>query len=150
MESTILKTGYQQAVPRHSCHSSDSSHSANSGYVLFDVLLALFLLALGFAAVFGLIEEAAAQSRQAMNLLEGANFAQSKLDQLAVHSWSDNIAGQACRPGSIVEGSAGKFHWVVKAEWEDSLNLLRVKVLVRWSDLGTPLSYTLESLYAVD
>lgn len=124
--------------------------NASQGYILFDVLLALFLFSLGFAALFGLTESAVSESRQSSALLEGANLAQAKLDQLAARSWSDNIARQACIPGEIVEGNEGKFHWLIRSDWDDIPQLLRISVEVRWSEGGKPSSYKLESLYAVE
>src|SRR5665647_2763501 len=91
---------------------------ASQGYVLFDVLLALFLFSLGFAVLFGLTEGALSEARQASTLLEGANLAQKKLDQLAVHAWSDNITQQACIPGGTVEGNEGKFRWIIASDWD--------------------------------
>ena len=117
---------------------------------MFDVLLALFLFSLGFAALFGLTESAVSESRQASALMEGANLAQTKLDQLAVHAWSDNIARRACIPGGINEGSEGKFHWLIRSDWDDSPQLLRISVEVHWAERGNPSSYKVESLYAVE
>ena len=114
------------------------------------MLLALFLFSLGFAVLFGLTEGALSESRQAASLLEGANLAQKKLEQLAVHAWSDNIARQACIPGGIVEGQEGKFHWLITSTWDDIPQLLRVSVEVRWTERGNTSKYQLESLYAVE
>lgn len=120
------------------------------GYVLFDVLLALFLFSLGFAALWGLTEDAISESQQASSLLEGANLAQKKLDQLAVHSWSENFACRACLPGGTVEGDEGRFRWRIVSNWDDIPQLLRVSVEVHWTERGNPVSYSLESLYAVE
>lgn len=120
------------------------------GYVLLDVLLAVFLFSLGFAVLFGLTEGAVSEARQAATLMEGANLAQKKLDQLAVHVWNDNIARQVCIPGGTVEGNEGKFHWLITSDWDDIPQLLRVRVEVRWSERGNPARYQLESLYAVE
>lgn len=120
------------------------------GYVLFDVLLALFLFSLGFTVLFDLTESAVLQSRQASALMEGANLAQTKLDQLGVHTWRDNIARQVCIPGGIVEGNEGKFHWLIRSDWDDIPQLLRISVEVRWWDGSKPSSYKVESLYAVE
>jgi hypothetical protein len=123
---------------------------ASQGYVLFDVLLALFLFSSGFAVLFGLTEGAVSEARQASTLMEGGNLAQKKLEQLAVHAWNDNIARQACIPGGTVEGHEGKFHWLIRSDWEDIPKLLRVSVEVRWTERGNPYQYKLESLYAVE
>lgn len=120
------------------------------GYVLFDVLLALFLFSLGFAVLFGLTEGAVSEARQAANLMEGANLAQKKLEQLAVHNWGDNIVRQACIPAGTVEGQEGKFHWLIVSNWDDSPQLLRISVEVLWTERGNPALYKLESLYAVE
>lgn len=120
------------------------------GYVLFDVLLALFLLSLGFAVLFGLTEGAVSEAQQASSLMEGTNLAQKKLEELSVHAWTDNIARQACIPGGIVEGNEGKFHWQIVSNWDDIPQLLRVSVEVRWTERRNPAVYKLESLYAVE
>jgi len=120
------------------------------GYVLFDVLLALFLFSLGFAVLFGLTESAVSEARQATTLMEGANLAQEKMEQLAVHDWRDNIARQACIPGGTVEGNEDRFHWLIHSEWDDLPQLLRISVEVSWTERGNPFQYKLESLYAVE
>jgi hypothetical protein len=123
---------------------------ASQGYILFDVLLALFLFSLGFSVLFNLTESSLSESRQASALMEGANLAQTKLDQLAVHTWSDNITRQACIPGGVVEGNEGKYHWLIRSDFDDIPQLLRVSVEVRWSDERKPSSYKVESLYGLD
>lgn len=114
------------------------------------MLLALFLFSLGFAVLFGLTEGAVFEARQASTLMEGANLAQEKLEQLAAQNWRDNIARNACIPGGTVEGNEGKFQWVIHSEWGDIPELLRVSVEVRWTERGNPYLYKLESLYAVE
>jgi hypothetical protein len=126
------------------------NNTASRGYVLFDVLLALFLFSMGFAILFGLTEGAVSEARQASTLMDGANLAQQKMDQLADHDWSDNIAQQACIPGGTVEGNEGKFHWIIASDWDDIPQLLRVSVEVRWIERGNTSQYKLESLYEVE
>ena len=123
---------------------------ASQGFVLFDVLLGLFLFSLGVAVLFGLTEGAVSEARQASTLMEGANLAEKKMEQLAIHPWSDNIARQACIPGGTVEGNEDKFHWLIHSEWADMPQLLKVSVEVRWNERGNPYQYKLESLYAVN
>lgn len=120
------------------------------GYVLFDVLFALFLFSLGFAVLFGLTEGAVSEARQASTLMEGANLAQEIMDRLAVQIWSENIATQACIPGGTVVGHDGKFLWKIHSEWGDIPELLSVNVEVKWTERGNPYQYRLESLYAVE
>ncbi len=122
----------------------------SGGFVLFDVLLAVFLLSIGFAVLFGLTEGAVSEARQASTLMEGANLAQKKLEQLAAHAWSDNLSSQACIPGGKVEGDDGKFHWLIYSQWEGTPQLLKVSVEVSWTERGNPYQYKLESLYAVE
>ena len=100
--------------------------------------------------LFGLTESAVYESRQAATLMEGANLAQKKLDQLAVHAWHENFAQQACLPGGTVEGNEGRFRWRIVSNWDDSPQLLRVRVEVEWTERGNPVWYKLESLYAVE
>ena len=129
---------------------STEKYYAPQGYVLFDVLLALFLFSLGFAVLFGLTEGAITEARQAATLMEGANLAQEKMEQLAARFWNDNIARQACLPGGTVEGDEGKFHWLIVSSWDDIPQLLRVSVEVLWTEKGNPHQYKLESLYETD
>ena len=117
---------------------------------MFDGLLALFLFSLGFAVLFGLTESAVAESRQASTLMEGANLAQKIMDQLANHDWRDNLAQQACIPGGTVEGHEGKYKWIIRSDWDDIPQLLRVSVEVFWQDQRNYSRYKLESLYAVE
>lgn len=120
------------------------------GYVLFDVLLALFLFSLGFATLFGLTEGAVAESRQASTLMEGANLAQKIMERLASHDWRDNLNRQDCKPGGMVEGHEGRFRWVIRSDWHDTPQLLKVSVEVFWIENGNPSQFKLESLYAVE
>ncbi|MCO1600076.1 hypothetical protein [Desulfosporosinus nitroreducens] len=120
------------------------------GYVLFDVLFALFLFSLGFGVLFELTVGALSESRRATTLMEGANLAQATMDHLAVHNWSDNIADRNCIPGRAIEGTDGKFRWIICSEWHDTPQLLKVSVEVIWMERGNPYQYKLESLYAVE
>lgn len=124
--------------------------NATQGYVLFDVLLALFLFSLGFAVLFGLTEGAVTKSRQASSLMEGANLAQKVMDRLAIHDWRENLAQQACIPGGTVEGHEGKFQWIIRSDWDSIPQLLRVSVEVFWQEKGNYSQYKLESLYAIE
>ena len=122
----------------------------SQGYVLLDVLLAVFLLSLGFAVLYGLTEGAVYEARQAADLIEGANLAQEKMERLAVHSWRENITSQACIPGGTMEGHEGKFRWLIHSQWGEIPKILRVSVEVRWIERGSPYQFKLESLYAVE
>ncbi|AFQ43020.1 hypothetical protein [Desulfosporosinus meridiei] len=144
MNPEILKGGNN--ILRNYIYNSRS----NEGYVLLDVLLALFLFSLGFAVLFELTSHALSESGKAMTLMEGANLAQGKMDQLAVRNWRDNIAQRGCIPGGIVEGREGKFRWQIYSDWHDIPHLLKVSVKVMWSERGDPYQYKLESLYAVE
>ena len=89
------------------------------GYILLDVLLAIFLFSLGFAVLYGLTEGALVETRQASSLMEAANLAQKEMDQLSAHSWRENINRQACLPGGTVEGSERNFHWLIRSDLSD-------------------------------
>lgn len=118
--------------------------------MLLDVLLGLFIFSLGFAVLFGLTEEAVFEAQQASTLMEAANLAQETMDRLTTQGWSENIATGACLPGSTVEGNEGRFHWLVRSDWDDIPQLLRVGIEVSWLERGKYSIYKLESLYAVD
>lgn len=119
------------------------------GFVLLDVILALFLFTVGFAALYGLSEKALSEADQALCLTEAANHAQNIMETLGAESWRDNIRRGSCIPGGEVEGSEGFFRWRVYSDWDIPDELLRVKVEVSWLEQGSIQSYTLESLYAL-
>ncbi|MGE4271577.1 MAG: PulJ/GspJ family protein [Desulfitobacterium sp.] len=121
----------------------------NQGFALLDVVLALFLFALGFAALYGLSESAMKEAEQALRITEAANQAQSILESLANESWRDNIDTGHCLPGGEVRGREGIFHWTIYTDWELPEELLRVRVEIAWLEKGSERKYTLESLYAV-
>ncbi|WP_242833072.1 hypothetical protein [Desulfosporosinus acidiphilus] len=112
--------------------------------------MAVFLFSLGFAVLYGLYEEALAETHQSAYLLGAANLAQKRLDQLAARSWKDNINQRVCLPGETVEGDEGTFHWLIYSNWDHVPQLLRVKVEVRWVDRGSPENYQIESLFQVE
>lgn len=120
------------------------------GFVLLDVLIALLIFSMGFAVLYGLTENALAEVQQATNLMQAANIAQKHLDQLANHSWEENIVQGSCVPGSVLEGDEGRFHWLLRADWDTFTNLLRVNIKIRWLEQGKSRNYYLESLYHVD
>lgn len=122
-------------------------HYGEKGFVLLDVLLALFLFTLGFGALFGLSQGALREAEQALRLTEAANCAQSILESLAAESWSDNIQEGRCIPGGEVEGRDELLRWKIISQWEIAEVLLRVRVEVSWLEQGVVQSYTLESLY---
>jgi hypothetical protein len=117
---------------------------------LLDVLLAIFLFSLGFAVLYGLSEGALVEKRQASSLMEAANLAQKEMDQLAAHSWKENINHQACIPGGTVEGIEGNYRWLISSDWDDIPQLLRVSIEVHWIERGTFAVYKLESLFEVE
>ncbi|HHY27464.1 MAG TPA: hypothetical protein GX523_12130 [Desulfitobacterium dehalogenans] len=119
------------------------------GFVLLDVILALFLFTVGFVALYGLSENALAEAGQALRLTEAANHAQSIMETLGAESWLDSIHRGRIIPGGEVEGAEGLFRWKVHADWDIPDELLRVKVEVSWPEQGNVQSYALESLYAL-
>lgn len=122
---------------------------SEKGFVLLDVMLALFLFTVGFAALYGLSEKALSEADQALRLTEAANHAQNIMESLGAESWQDNIQRGSCIPGGEVEGSEGFFRWKVYSEWDIPNELLRVRVEVSWLEQGRVQIYTLESLYAM-
>ncbi len=117
---------------------------------MLDVLLAVFLFSLGFATLYGLYERALAEAHQSLSLMEAANLAQMKMEQLAAQSWRDNIDAQRCLPGRTVEGNEGNLQWRIDSNWEDIPQLLRVKVNVHWIERETSEYYQIESLFEVE
>lgn len=137
-------------IPKPSNRAGNDGYVFKDGYVLFDVLLALFLFSLGFGVLFQLTVGALSEARQAASLMEGANLAQETMERLAARKWRDNIARRDCIPGGVVEGTKEQFEWQICSEWHDIPQLLKVSVKVRWTNQGNPYQYTLESLYAVE
>lgn len=129
--------------------SSNMRRTLDRGFVLLDVVLALFLFTFGFAALFGLSESALGETEQALRLTEAANYAQNIMESLAVEPWLDNINEGRCIPGGAVEGREGLFHWKVYSAWDIPDELLRVRVEISWLEQGRMQSYELESLYAI-
>lgn len=121
----------------------------NAGFVLVDVLIALFLWTTGFSALYGLTEGAIQNSREALVMTEAANLAQGKMEQLSARPWTQNFAEGRCIPGSEVKGSDQGLQWSVQAEWESNNVLLKVTTQVTWLKKGIPAAYTLTTLFFV-
>lgn len=121
----------------------------NAGFVLVDVLIALFLWTTGFSALYGLTEGAIQNSREALVMTKAANLAQDKMEQLSARPWSQNFAEGKCIPGSEVKGSDQGLQWSVQAEWESDNVLLKVTTQVTWLKKGIPATYILTTLYFV-
>jgi Tfp pilus assembly protein PilV len=119
------------------------------GFVLLDVVFALFLFSLGFAALYGLTEGATQEAQQVINLTEAANFAQDLIEDLAAQPWTDNLLKGRCKPGETVEGQKGRFQWKLFSEWDTPGELLRVQVEVSWKEKGKTQKYSLETLFAI-
>lgn len=138
---------------RHKLYSNGSSRTSNHdsrGYVLFDVLMAIFLFGIGFAALAGLTESYLRETRQASNFTEAVNIAQKNLEFLAGHKWDENIAQGRCIPGSVVQGDEGRFHWSISCEWDTLPDLLQVSVRVDWFEERQMKNYLLETAYHVE
>lgn len=120
------------------------------GFVLLDVVFALFLFALGFASLYGLSEGAIQETQQALNFTEAANLAQDVIEGLSVHSWSENLTEGRILPGEEVQGEKGRFSWRIFSEWETPGALLNVQVTVFWQERGIEQSYMLSTLFALD
>lgn len=126
-----------------------NSEKGEQGFVLLDVVFALFLFTLGFAALYGLTEGATQEAQQVLNFTEAANHAQNLMEDLAAHPWLDNLAEGRCKPGETVEGQKGRFQWKVYSEWEVPDELLRVQVEVSWQEKRKIQNYSLDTLFAV-
>jgi hypothetical protein len=130
--------------------SSDSKkNNGDQGFVLLDVILALFLFGLGFASLYGLAESAWKEAEQAIHLTEAANLAQSIIEELAAVSWTDNINSGRCLLDDSVEGGKDLYNWRLFIDWAIPDELLRVQVEVFWLEQGRIKNYTLEGLYAL-
>lgn len=124
-----------------------------SGFVLLDVVFALFLFTLGFTSLYGLTEGAIHETQQALNFTEAANLAQNLMEDLSAHPWSDNFARQRCVPGASVDGSKGRFQWSITSDWQDPDQvdeLLKVQIKVSWQENGKEKSYTLDTLFSTN
>lgn len=121
-----------------------------SGYVLLDVLMAIFLFAIGFLVLYGLVEGAIRETQQAANLNQAANIAQGVLEDLNSRPWPENLAEGACVPGGLVEGQEGNYRWSLQTNWDTLPTLLRLNLEINWQDQGQIRKYSLESLYNVE
>jgi hypothetical protein len=128
---------------------SRGSKASNQGFVLLDVVFALFLFTLGFVALYGLTEGATREAQQVINLTEAANHAQDLMEELSAHSWTDNLAIGRCIPGETVEGQKGRFQWKIFSKWNNPGELLSVEVEILWKEQGKIQNYTLITLFSV-
>ncbi len=126
-----------------------NSKQYERGFVLLDVVFALFLFTLGFTALYGLTEGAIQEAQQVINLTEAANYAQDLIEDLAAQPWTDNLQKGRCKPGETVEGQKGRFQWKLFSEWDTPGELLRVQVEVSWKEKGKTQKYSLETLFAI-
>jgi hypothetical protein len=122
----------------------------DQGFVLLDVVFALFLFTLGFTALYGLTEGAIHETQQALNFTEAANTAQNLMEDLSAHSWSENLTERRCIPGENVEGENGRFSWRIFSDWETPGELLKIQVTVIWKENGRDQSYSLDTLFSMN
>ena len=120
------------------------------GFALFDVLMALFLFSLGFAAVYGLRESTYAETRTAIMQTEAVNLAQTQLESLLAHSWSENLRLKRVIPGEVLENTNGFYNLQTEAAWTAVPGLLKVKVRIDWPEGVKRRNYELEGLYYVE
>ncbi|HVJ48892.1 hypothetical protein [Desulfitobacterium sp.] len=121
-----------------------------NGFVLIDVLIALFLWTMSFAALYGLTEGASQNSRDALVTTEAANLAQNLMEQLSAHPWPENFAEGKCIPGGKVQGSENGFQWSIQSTWESENVLLKVTTQVTWPKKGHLSTYDLTTLYYLE
>lgn len=126
-----------------------NTKKGEQGFLLLDVVFALFLFTLGFAALYGLTEGAIQEAQQVSNLTEAANYAQYVMEDLAAHPWTENFAEGSCTPGETVEGQKGRFQWKVVSEWETVGELLSVQVEVSWQEKRKIQKYSLVTLFSI-
>ncbi|AHF07424.1 type IV pilus modification PilV family protein [Desulfitobacterium metallireducens] len=117
------------------------------GFVLIDALIAIFLLTMSFAALYGLTEGAIQNSREALATTEAANLAQNLMEQLSTQSWPDNFAEGKCIPGGKIQGSENGFQWSIFSEWELENVLLKVTTQVSWPKKDHLSIYDITTLY---
>lgn len=126
------------------------SDSVHGGYVLIDVLMALFIFSMSFFALYGLTEASYYKSRQASNLSKAVSIAWKTMERLSGRSWTENLIKKECIPGDKVVGSEGLFEWTIYADWDVYPELLEVETEVKWLENGKVCSYRLGSLYYAD
>lgn len=125
------------------------SEKGEQGFVLLDVIFALFLFSLGFVALYGLTEGATLETQQVLNLTEAANQAQNLMEELAAHPWRDNFTEGRCKPGETVVGQKGRFLWKVVSAWDIPGELLSVQVEVSWQENRKTQQYSLNTLFSI-
>ncbi|MEA4900462.1 hypothetical protein [Desulfitobacterium sp.] len=121
-----------------------------SGFVLIDALIAIFLLTMSFAALYGLTEGAIQNSREALVTTEAANLAQELMEQLSARPWSENFAEGQCIPGGKVQGTKNGLQWSISSAWELENVLLKVTTEVTWPKKGHLTTYGLTTLFYVE
>ena len=117
----------------------------DSGFVLIDVLLALFLFTIGFAAVYGLSIGAIKEGEEALNVTMAANIAQELMETFA-----SEVKGRENRiPDGIIQGKKDLFQWQITTEWIIPEKLLQVNVSITWLERGKTQEYRLTSMFPV-
>lgn len=120
---------------------------STKGYILLDILIGIFILGLGFAAVLSLLNGAALAGGRAGLSLQAVNLAVSTMDELdkslEMRS-SDSYLFLAGQPSERIGG----LERTVRAEW-DSPDLLLVTVEIKWLEGKRVREYFLESLVYV-
>jgi len=119
------------------------------GYVFIDVLIAIFIFALGFAGLYSLTEEAVRNTQSSMNLAQAVSLAQSKLETAGNAFIHQRLFEGYISPGEGVHGTEDKLSWNLDSEWTEVPNLLKIKVQIRWQENRKNMVYDIESLFYI-
>ncbi len=117
----------------------------NSGYILLDILLGLFILGMGLAVILGLNNSTVLKSGQVDSSLQAVNLASSTLDELLCEF--DEDKSYIDKYTSVeVKDTYGIFERIIRAEWK-TMNLVLLTVKIEWLERGISKEYYLESYY---
>jgi len=119
------------------------------GYIFIDVLMAIFIFAMGFAGLYSLTSEALANYQSSVNLTKAAHLAQSKL-ALAEIALKNSLSEKSIELGEEISGVEAGMAWTLHATHTMIPNLFELKVVVAWQERNQYQTYLSECLVFVD
>ncbi len=115
-----------------------------SGFVLVDILAALFIVSLGLTVLLGLANNAVASQSKAANYFEAVNIAASEMDQ--VFSTLKTDPEQRFFYITADHDQRSGIYTIHTKLALQAANLARITVQVSWQEQKEARSYKLESL----
>jgi len=117
-----------------------------AGFILLDVLMALFVFGIGFAAFWGLGVTAAKKAVQTEHYHEAIRLAGNLLESQLARSRNIPQAEWPETDESLVsDGTEERYRWQLTASFDVNFRLVYVRVEVFWQDGNRERKYHVES-----